>query len=293
MKKKMLSLMPVVFAMVLFTQVAHAKTQNGITCNLFISVQNGANNWPVNGKLFYCGDTPTADAAGVSEVWNAGQGATEDTAGDQTIPYLRKEFTATNVELYVFDTEEDFNRYFGVDFPQCSGDDDTGCTVPSGGIPDHSGPLSAIYQYAPAIKNNPQRLLLVVQSTNHELGHQLDILYKFPSGHDGVPASENYRQAVEQDMNYIDTLTCLDVFGGLSGTGVNVSKVCAWNIPNSESMVRLWKDQVSDPAEFFANVFAASSEGGAAIPALGAVIHNFFTHSIAYEYGLRTGTGQR
>jgi hypothetical protein len=67
MKKKfsMMILMLVLIAGGLFTSAAYATTRNGVTCGLFDSIDEpGAIHWPVNGNLYYCGDTPSSDAAG-------------------------------------------------------------------------------------------------------------------------------------------------------------------------------------------------------------------------------------
>jgi hypothetical protein len=88
-------LMLVLIAGGLFTSAAYATTRNGVTCGLFDSIDAGAIHWPVNGNLYYCGDTPSSDAAGVSVVWNAAQGATQRVVGTctQVIPFLRQVFT--------------------------------------------------------------------------------------------------------------------------------------------------------------------------------------------------------
>jgi hypothetical protein len=101
----------------LFTSAASATTRNGVTCGLFDSINEpGAIHWPVNGNLYYCGNTPSSDAAGVSVVWNNAQGATGRIVGSQVVPYLRQAFTATGVEVYVFNTVGDFERYFAYTF---------------------------------------------------------------------------------------------------------------------------------------------------------------------------------
>lgn len=290
------TLLPLLLAIISFIPVAHATTHNGVTCKLFVSVANGAINWPINGNLYYCGDTPTADAAGVSEVWNAAGQATERTVGSQTVPYLRKAFTDTGVELFVFDTIQDFDKYFDYTLTPPKGatlDDIAGFTARPGEIPNHPGPFSAIFQYSPAIVNSPQRLLLIVQTTNHELGHEMDRFYLYPSGasEPSIKASQNWLTAVNLDIDFINNMPCIDVFGGLSGLGVNWQKVCSQGSTNWGRMRSLWPFDTS-PAEFFANVFAAYSPGGAVNEALGAIIYNDFLHTIEYEVELETGTGK-
>src|ERR1700759_563387 len=62
----------------LSSSAAYAITENGVTCVLFDSMNDpGAIHWPVNGNLYYCGNTPSSDAAGVSVVWNYAEGATQ------------------------------------------------------------------------------------------------------------------------------------------------------------------------------------------------------------------------
>jgi hypothetical protein len=282
-----ITLMQLALAIVFLSPNAHAITQNGVTCNLFFSIVNGAINWPINGYLYYCGNNSSSDAAGVSEVWNGAGGATQQVATGQTIPFLRQAFTNTQVQLYVFDTVQDFNAYFNVSITPPPGTDAAGFTAKRGQVPGHPGPFSAIFQYAPSI-NNSSRLLDIVQTTNHELGHEMDRYYNYPSGAlaPATVASPNYLKAVNLDIVYVNKLTCLEVFGALEG------QACVTGLTNWQRMQKLWPYDTS-AAEFFANVFAAESAGGALNAQLGSIILNDFVNTMNYEHGLRTGTGAR
>jgi len=282
-----ITLMQLILTVVFFASNARATTQNGVTCNLFVPIANGAINWPVNGNLYYCGNNSSSDSAGVSEVWNGGQGATQQVASGQVVPFLRQAFTNTKVQLYVFDTIQDFNTYFGTSFSSPAGTDAPGFTAKPGQIPGHPGPISAIFQYDPSI-NNSSRLTEIVQTTNHELGHEMDRYYDYPSGAEAptITASANYLKAVQLDIAYVNKLTCLEVFGALEG------QACVPGLTNWQRMQKLWPYDTT-ASEFFANVFAASSPGGAIKPYLGSIILNDFLNTVNYEHGLRTGTGAR
>jgi len=270
----------------LFTSPARAETNNGVTCGLFDGIDEpGAINWPVNGNLYYCGDTPQPDAAGVSEVWNGAQGATGQVAGSQSVPFLRQVFTKTGVEVYVFGTIADFNKYFGTNLTPPPGTDAAGLTTKPGQLPNHSKPVTAIFQHAASINTNPSRLLIILQTTNHEMGHEMDRYYKYPSTH-----SANYLTAVNYDIAAINQMTCLGVFSGIGLPASTVQQVCSLNKTNWKRMQSLWPYDTSAD-EFFANVFAAQSPGGSVNEALGVIIHNFFLYTISYEQGLRTNTG--
>jgi hypothetical protein len=281
----------------LFTSATYATTRNGVTCGLFDSVDEpGAIHWPVNGNLYYCGDTPTSNAAGVSVVWNAAQGATQRVVGSQVVPFLRQTFTATGVEVYVFNTVGDFQKYFGYTFtppPLASIADIAGFTAKPGQVLSHPGPFTAIFQHSPSINSDPKRLLLIAQTTNHEMGHEMDRAYLYPSGAlaPRVSASQNYLNAVNLDITHVNQLTCLQVFGGTGLSSSVINSVCSTNSTNWTRMRGLWPyDTTAD--EFFANVFAADSPGGAVNEPLATIIGNDFTHTVEYERGLRTGTGK-
>ena len=281
----------------LFTSATYATTRNGVTCGLFDSIDEpGAIHWPVNGNLYYCGDTPTSDAAGVSVVWNAAQGATQRVVGSQVVPFLRQTFTATGVEVYVFNTVGDFQKYFGYTFtppPLASIADIAGFTAKPGQVLSHPGPFTAIFQHSPSINSDPKRLLLIAQTTNHEMGHEMDRAYLYPSGAlaPRVSASQNYLNAVNLDITHVNQLTCLQVFGGTGLSASVINSVCSTNSTNWTRMRSLWPyDTTAD--EFFANVFAADSPGGAVNEPLATIIGNDFTHTVEYERGLRTGAGK-
>jgi len=271
----------------LFTSAARAETNNGVTCGLFDGIDEpGAIHWPVNGNLYYCGDTFAPDAAGVSVVWNASQVATGQVVGKQVIPFLRQVFTNTGVEVYVFGTIADFNKYFGTNTTPPAGTDAAGLTTKPGQLPHHSGPVTAIFQHAPSINTSPSRLLILAQTTNHEMGHQMDRYYNYPSTH-----SANYLNAVNLDIAYLNKQTCLGVFGGSGLTTAQLQHVCSLSLTNWKRMQYLWPyDTTAD--EFFANVFAAQSPAGSVNESLGVIINNHFTYTISYEHGLRTGTGK-
>ena len=281
----LVTMMLLVLAVTAFATSAHAATNNGITCDLYLSIDYpGAIHWPVNGHLFYCGTNPSSQDSGTSTVWNAAQQATARLVNSQAIPFLRQAFTSTGVDIYVFDTLGDFNQYFGVTIgppPGTSASDIAGLTARPGQIPGHPRPLTAIFQYAPAIRSSKNRLQLILQTTNHEVGHQMDRYYRYPS-----TTSANYLNAVKLDIAYVNNLTCLQVFGVL------VSQACVPNLTNWQRIQRLWPWDSARPDEFFANVFAADSPGGAVNADLAVIIHNDFTNTVNYESGLRTGTGK-
>jgi hypothetical protein len=115
-----------------------------VTCNLFSSIVNGAINWPINGYLYHCGNNSSSDSAGVSEVWNGAGGATQQVATGQNIPFLRQAFTNTHVQVYVFDTIQDFNTYFNVSITPPAGTDAVGLRrnpAKSPVIPGHAVPF--------------------------------------------------------------------------------------------------------------------------------------------------------
>jgi hypothetical protein len=267
------------------TRPAMAETNNGVTCGLFDGIdETGAINWPVNGNLYYCGDTPGPDAAGVSEAWNGAQGATNQVAGSQSVPFLRQVFTKTGVEIYVFGTIADFNKYFDTNITPPPGFDAAGLTTKPGQLPHHAGPVTAIFQHAPSINTNPSRLLIILQTTNHEMGHEMDRYYKYPSTH-----SQNYLTAVNLDIANLNQMSCLGVFSGTGLPASTIQKVCSVNTTNWKRMQSLWPYDTSAD-EFFANVFAAESPGGPVNEALGVIIFNHFPYTVSYEQGLRTGT---
>jgi hypothetical protein len=281
----------------LSSSAAYATTRNGVTCVLFDSIDEpGAIHWPVNGNLYYCGNTPTSDAAGVSIVWNYAQGATQRVVGSQAIPFLRQAFTATGVEVYVFNTVGDFQKYFAYTFtppPLASIADIAGFTAKPGQVASHPGPFTSIFQHSPSINSDPKRLLLIGQTTNHEMGHEMDRAYLYPSGAlaPKVSASQNYLNAVNLDIVHVNQLTCLEIFGGTGLSSSVINSVCSSNSTNWMRMRSLWPyDTTAD--EFFANVFAADSPGGVVNESLGAIIVNDFSHTVQYERGLRTGTGK-
>ena len=278
-----ITLVQLVLAIVFLSPNAHATTQNGVPCNLFLSIANGATNWPINGYLYYCGSNSSSDSAGVSEVWNGAEGATQQVANSQTISFLRQAFTNTQVQLYVFDTIQDFNAYFNVSITAPAGTDAAGFTAKPGQVPSHPGPFSAIFQYAPSI-NNSTRLTKIVQTTNHELGHEMDRYYNYPSGAlaPATAASPNYISAVNKDIVNVNKLTCLEVFGSLAG------QACVSGLTNWQRIQKYWPYDTT-ASEFFANVFAAGSPGGAVNEALGSIILNDFVNTVNYEHGLRTG----
>jgi hypothetical protein len=289
MKSKNLSLLAAMLLFLtggLFTPPGHAETNNGVTCGLFDGIDEpGAIHWPVNGNLYYCGDTPAPDAAGVSVVWNAAQGSTGQMVGKQVVPFLRQVFTKTGVQVYVFGTINDFNKYFGTSITPPPGTDAAGLTTKPGQLPNHAGPVTAIFQHAPSINTSPERLLIIAQTTNHEMGHEMDRYYKYPSTH-----SANYLTAVNLDIANLNNQTCLGVFGGTGLSASVIQQVCSLNLTNWKRMQYLWRfDTQAD--EFFANVFAAESPGGVVNEPLGAIIVNHFMYTISYENGLRTGTG--
>lgn len=280
----LMTLMQLALAVTFFANPTYATTKNGVTCNLFISVQNGAINWPVNGNLYYCGNNFSSDSAGVSVAWQAAQGATQRVVGAQVVPFLRQVFTNTHVELYVFGTAADFEKYFDYTFTPPAGatvDDIAGLTAKRDQVPSHPDPFSAIFQYSPAISGpSDNRLLLIAQTTNHEMGFEMDDYYGNPSTH-----SENYANALVKDIQYVNKLTCLEVFGVLVG------EACVPNLSNWQRMVKLWPfDTLVN--EFFANAFAADSPNGVANAPLGTIIHNDFLNTVDYLRGLRTGTGK-
>lgn len=287
--KNKLSLMILMLLFVMLGVVAQpaiAETSNGVTCGLFDGIDEpGAINWPVNGNLYYCGDTPGPDSSGVSEVWNGAQGATGLVSGNQAIPFLRQVFTKTGVEVYVFGTIADFNKYFDTNITPPPGMDAAGLTTKPGQLPHHTGPVTAIFQHAPSINTNPSRLLIILQTTNHEMGHEMDRYYKYPSTH-----SQNYLTAVNLDIANLNQMSCLGVFSGSGLPGPTVQQVCSTPSTNWKRMRSLWPYDTSAD-EFFANAFAAQSPGGSVNEPLGVIIHNFFLYTVSYEQGLRTGTG--
>jgi len=118
------------------------------------------------------------------------------------------------------------------------------------------------------------------------MGHEMDRYYKYPSTHSG-----NYLNAVNLDIAYLNTLTCLNVFGGSGLTASTIQHVCSLSMTNWKRMQYLWPyDTTAD--EFFANVFAAQSPGGSVNEPLGVIIYNRFLYTLSYERGLRTGTGK-
>jgi hypothetical protein len=274
--------MLLVLAVTAFAPSARATT---ITCGLFDSMDEpGAIHWPVNGHLYYCGNNYSNDASCVSVVWNAAQGSTQRVVGAQVVPFLRQVFTNTRVDIYVFDTLSDFNQYFGVNIapsPGASTSDIVGFTARPGQIAGHPAPLTAIFQHAPAINSSSLRLLMIAETTNHQLGHQMDRYYGYPS-----TRSANYFNALNLDIASVNKLTCLEVFGSLAGNA------CVPGLTNWQRMQRLWPSDAARADEFFANVFAADSPSGALNPILGAIIRNDFTNTVNYERGLRTGTGK-
>jgi hypothetical protein len=271
----------------LFPSPAQAETNNGVTCGLFDGIDEpGAIHWPVNGNLYYCGDTPQPDAAGVSVVWNAAQGSTDQMVGKQVVPFLKQVFTNTDVEVYVFGTIADFNKYFDTNITPPPGTDAAGLTTKPGQLPHHAGPVTAIFQHAPSINTSPSRLLILAQTTNHEMGHEMARYYKYPS-----TGSANYLNAVKLDIAYLNQQTCLGVFAGSGLTTAQLQHVCSLNMANWKRMQYLWPYDTSAD-EFFANVFAATSPGGSVNESLGVIINNHFMYTISYEHGLRTGTGK-
>ena len=90
--------------------------------------------------------------------------------------------------------------------------------------------FSVIFQYSPATSGpHDNRLLLIAQTTNHEMGFEMDDYYGNPS-----TDSENYRNALVRDIEYVNNLTCLEVFGSLVG------EACLPNLSNWKRMVKLW-----------------------------------------------------
>lgn len=116
------------------------------------------------------------------------------------------------------DWKTDFNTYFNTSYTPDPGTDAPGFTAKPGQIPGHPGPISAIFQYDPSI-NNSTRLTEIVQATNHELGHEMDRYYNYPSGAEApaIIASQSYLNAVNLDIINVNKLTCLEVFGALAG----------------------------------------------------------------------------
>jgi hypothetical protein len=199
-------------------------------------------------------------------------------------------------EVYVFNTVGDFEQYFAyplTPLPFASTADIAGFTAKPGQVPSHPGPLTAIFQHSPAINSDPKRLLLIAQTTDHELGHEMDRYYLYPSGAlaPKISASQNYLKAVQLDIAYVNQLTCLQVFGGSGLSSSVIKSVCSSNSTNWTRMRSLWPYDTS-ASEFFANVFAADSPSGGVNEPLVVIIHNDFSHTVEYERGLRTGTGK-
>jgi len=223
---------------------------NNTGCKVY--TQAGA-SWPLNGHFFLCDGTtsPTGTANNVK------------ISASATEASLKAKLDAEKVDVFVFKDAVAVNSYIdfhnAIPFTGLKADD-YGATWPSQGQ-DHPAP--AIVVMKQSLAGVPYTTTDVGRTTDHEIGHAMDIVYGFPSG----KANFNALLAVDiVDFNQVPNVN----WAGLP------SPSCTSKIKNMDKLLCWEQNNSGDVKEFFADLYA-STKGGTIPPQVGSRMGSYFT----------------
>lgn len=220
-------------------------------------------SWPTNGHFFICDGTYQSGIPASAEALSARQ------AANNTVAALKTKLLAAEVDVFFFYKPEDANVYPDFIYAAPVGADSRGFTTNTQG-PYHIKPAILIFAkgcaapYVPPFGGCPVYVGQdIIRSTNHEIGHAMDIVMGRPS------LLSPYQNMLAQDFADFDAITYTFPVANPCTTGTNSQKLICW-----------FQHQTSDPnelaKEFFAEEYAAGASGGTLPAQAGTVLKNYF-----------------